>query len=124
MVSTMWSYRRNYAGIGSRDDLVRAPGTSVVDGIGRILDLFFSALYTLLIVRMVLDFLVARKESGFYQLISTLSDPFYGPFKDIVHTGMFDGNHPIVWSLAVAVIAYMLAHGVLRGVLHLATRRR
>jgi uncharacterized protein YggT (Ycf19 family) len=124
MVSTMWSYRRNYAGVGTHDDLVRAPGTSIASGIGRVLDLLFSALYTLLIVRMILDFLVARKESGFYQLISTLSDPFYGPFKDIVRTSMFDGTHPIVWSLAVAVIAYMLLHGVLRGALRLATRRR
>jgi uncharacterized protein YggT (Ycf19 family) len=119
----MWSYRRNYAGVDPNVDLARPPGASVVVGIGRILDLLFSALYTLLVVRMGLDFLVARKESGFYQLIRTLSDPFYGPFKDIVHNSTFDGNHPIVWSLAVAILAYMLAHGVLRGLLRLATRR-
>jgi uncharacterized protein YggT (Ycf19 family) len=118
----MWSYRHNYAGIGPNVDTARPPGASVVAAIGRVLDLFFSALYTLLIVRMVLDFLLARKESGFYQFIRALSDPFYGPFKDIVRTSTFDGN-PVVWSLAVAILAYMLAHGVLRGLLRLATRR-
>ena len=97
--------------------------TSVVVGIARIFDLLFSAIYSLLAVRMVLDFLVARKESGFYQFIRMLSDPLYGPFKDIVGTSMYDGSHPIVWSLAVAIVAYMLAHGVLRGLLRLATRR-
>jgi uncharacterized protein YggT (Ycf19 family) len=119
----MWSYRRNYAAIGPNVDVVRSPGTSIVVGVARILDLLFSVLYSLLAVRMVLDFLVARKESGFYQFIRTLSDPFYGPFKDIVHSGMFDATHPIVWSLAVAIVAYMLVHGVLRGLLRLASRR-
>jgi uncharacterized protein YggT (Ycf19 family) len=119
----MWRYRRNYAGIGPQVDQATAPGTSIVFGIARVLDVLFSAIYSLLAVRMILDFLVARKESGFYQLIRTLSDPLYGPFKDIVHSGMFDGTHPIVWSLAVAILAYMLAHGVLRGLLGLVTRR-
>jgi uncharacterized protein YggT (Ycf19 family) len=119
----MWSYRRNYAGVGTQEDLARVSGTPVVVRIARIFDLLFSALYSLLAVRMVLDFVVARKDSGFYQFIRTLSDPFYGPFRDIVRTGNFDGNHPIVWSLAVAILAYMLAHGVIRGLLSLATRR-
>jgi uncharacterized protein YggT (Ycf19 family) len=118
----MWSYRRNYAGVGPNVDVARPPGASLAFGIGRIFDLLFSALYTLLIVRMGLDFLMARKESGFYQFIRTLSDPFYAPFKDIVRTSTFNGS-PVVWSLAVAILAYMLAHGVLRGLLRLATRR-
>ncbi len=119
----MWSHGRNYAGIGPHVSSARAPGVSLVVGIGRILDLLFSALYSLLAVRMVLDFLVARKDSGFYELIRMLSDPFYGPFKDIVHSSTFDGNHPIVWSLAIAILAYMLAHVALRGLLGLAMRR-
>jgi len=118
----MWSYRRNYAGVGTDVNVAR-PRTSLVVGIARVLDLLFSALYCLLTVRMVLDFLAARKDSGFYELIRTLTDPFYGPFRDIVRTTILDGNHPIVWSLAVAMLAYALLHAALRALLGLATRR-
>lgn len=93
--------------------------------IARGLDLLFSALYSLLAVRLILDFLLAQKDSGFYRFIATLSDPFYGPFKDIVHTtsvSALGGNHPVVWSLVVAILAYVLAHAVLRGLLRFATR--
>jgi uncharacterized protein YggT (Ycf19 family) len=118
----MWRYRRSYAGVGDRPAFARRGAGSAVSFVARALDFLFGVLYSLLVIRLVLDFVQARKGSGFYQLITGLSDPFYSPFRDIVRTSMFDATHPIVWSLLVAMVAYGLLHGVLRALLRLASR--
>ena len=86
------------------------------------LDYLFGVLYTLLLVRLVLEMVGARRGAGFVELIASLTGPFYGPFRGILPSETIDGAHPVVWSLVVAILAYMLLHAMIRGVLRLVSR--
>ncbi len=93
----------------------------VVARIARILDYLFGVLYSLLLVRLALEFLNARPSAGFVQIIRGMTDPFYAPFKGIVASNSIEGAH-VVWPLVVAVLGYMLLHAAIRGVLRLVVR--
>lgn len=97
------------------------PRDHVLARIEGILDYLFGLLYALLLVRLVLELLSARPGTGFVQFIRGLTDPFYAPFKGIVATHSIEGAR-IVWSLVVAMFAYMLLHGAIRGALRLLER--
>lgn len=107
----------------SRSDL-RTPDpdrVARVARIARIVDYAFSVLYVLFVVRLALEFLQARRTSGFYELIAGVTNPFYAPFKAIVATHTVDGA-PIVWPLVIAIVGYMLLHALIRGILRLVAR--
>jgi uncharacterized protein YggT (Ycf19 family) len=90
--------------------------------VARVLDYLFGLLYTVLLVRLVLELMMARRTSGFVELIASVTNPFYAPFKGIVASDTLDGTHPIVWPLVIAIVAYMILHGAIRGLMHLAVR--
>jgi hypothetical protein len=94
---------------------------AVIGLVERVVDYLFGALYALLAVRLVLEFFNARSEAGFVRFIHKLSDVFYAPFEGIVATSTIGGWH-LVWPLVLAILAYMLLHGLIRGLLHLAAR--
>ena len=85
------------------------------------LDFVFGLLYLVLAIRLALDFFRASKGAGFYELISSLSDPFYAPFRGLFGATSVEG-HPMVWPLLVAILAYMVLHAVLRRGLRLLLR--
>jgi uncharacterized protein YggT (Ycf19 family) len=87
--------------------------------VARIVDFLFGLIYTLLIVRLVLELVNATRDNGFFVLIRQLSAPFFAPFRGIVGTSTLDGTHRIVWALVVAIIVYMIAHALIRGLLRL-----
>ena len=96
------------------------PGPVVV--LRRVVDVLFDVLYALLLLRFLLEFVNASPDAGFTVLIDRLTFVFYAPFRHIVESTMV-GPHPIVWSLLIAVLAYMVAHAALHAVLGLASRR-
>jgi uncharacterized protein YggT (Ycf19 family) len=89
---------------------------------GRVFDYLFGLLYALLGIRLVLELLVARRSAGFVELIGTLTGPFYAPFRGIVPSDSLDGTHPIVWPIVVAIVAYVILHVAIRGLLRLLAR--
>ena len=99
----------------------RGPRSVLINRIGRIVDYLFGILYTLLLVRLALEFFGARSGTGFVQIIRGLTDFFYAPFRGIFATSNVDGTH-LVWPLVVAVLGYMLLHAGIRGLLHLLSR--
>jgi uncharacterized protein YggT (Ycf19 family) len=111
------------------DDLIETepahspvPRIDTVARIARILDYLFAVLYVLLMVRLVLDFLQARKGNGFVEFIRAITDPFYAPFKGIVASNSVSDGTIIVWPLVVAIVGYILLHAALRGLLKLIAR--
>jgi uncharacterized protein YggT (Ycf19 family) len=97
------------------------PGRAVgVARVGRVIDYLFGIVYTLLLVRLVLEFFGARP-SGFVQIMHSLTDPFYAPFRGIFPTLDVNGAH-LVWPLVVAILVYMVLHAGIRGLLHLIAR--
>lgn len=107
-----------------RTEVVESGNTSklrTIALIARVLDYCFGLLYGVLAIRLVLELINARRTAGFYELIRSVTDPFYGPFKAIVPTDTVAGAH-VVWPLAIAILAYMLLHAGLRGLLRLVAR--
>ena len=98
-----------------------SPRERFVFTVERVLDFAFSLLYSLLGIRLLLDFFNASKGAGFYGLVRELTQPFYSPFEGLFRSTLIDG-HPIVWPLVAAIVAYMFLHGAIRGVLRLVTR--
>ena len=98
-----------------------SPRARFVFTVERILDFAFSLLYSLLGIRLLLDFFNASKGAGFYGLVRDLTQPFYHPFEGLFRSTLIDG-HPIVWTLVAAIVAYMFLHGIIRGLLRLVTR--
>jgi hypothetical protein len=94
---------------------------AVMARIARIADFAFGVLYALLLVRLSLEFLGARKGTGFVEIIRELTDVFYAPFKGIFPTDTALGAH-LVWPLLVAVLAYVLLHAGIRRLLRLVAR--
>ena len=97
----------------------------VMGRVARVIDYLFGLLYSLLIVRLVLEFFGARNGTGFVKIIDDVTDVFYNPFKGIFPITSVDmsaaAGH-IVWPLVVCIVAYMLLHGAIRGLLGLLAR--
>jgi uncharacterized protein YggT (Ycf19 family) len=89
--------------------------------VARVINLAFSLLYTLLIIRLALVFFGASQGAGFFQMIRSATDPFYLPFRGLFASSLISG-HPLEWSLVVAMLAYALLHGIIRGLLRLLVR--
>jgi uncharacterized protein YggT (Ycf19 family) len=89
--------------------------------IGRVFDYLFGVLYSLLLVRLALEFFGARQDAGFFRMVNVLTEPFYAPFKGLFATRTIDGAR-FVWPLVVAIVAYMLLHAAIRGLLRLVAR--
>jgi uncharacterized protein YggT (Ycf19 family) len=90
--------------------------------LARIVDFLFGVLYALLLVRFVLEFMNAARDSGFFEFIRGLTDPFFAPFRGIVESTSLDGGHRIVWAIVIAIVAYMIAHAIIRSLLRLIAR--
>jgi uncharacterized protein YggT (Ycf19 family) len=96
--------------------------TVFVARVARVIDYLFGILYALLLVRLALAFFNAGTQAGFVQLIDRMTQPFYGPFQGMFAASTIDGVHPVVWPLVVAIFAYMLLHGGIRGLLRILAR--
>jgi uncharacterized protein YggT (Ycf19 family) len=90
--------------------------------VARIVDFLFGVLYALFLVRLVLELINAAHNSGFFQFIRAVTDPFFAPFRGIVGSTYLDASHPIVWPLVIAIAAYMVVHAIIRGFLRLLMR--
>ena len=90
--------------------------------LARIVTFFFGVLYTLLLVRLVLEFINAARNSGFFEFIGVLTNPFLAPFRGIVASTSLDASHRIDWPIVVALVAYMIVHAIIRSLLRLIAR--
>ena len=90
--------------------------------LARIVTFLFGVLYTLLLVRLVLEFINAARDSGFFQFIRAVTNPFLAPFRGIVDSTWLDASHRIVWPIVIALVAYMIVHAIIRSLLRLIAR--
>jgi uncharacterized protein YggT (Ycf19 family) len=73
-------------------------------------------------VRLILEFVNAARNSGFFEFIRTVTDPFFAPFRGIVDSTSLGGSHRIVWPIVIAIVAYMIGHVMIRGLLRFFAR--
>jgi hypothetical protein len=92
--------------------------------ISQVVDYLFYVLYAFLAMRLVLALLAARSTAGFVQFVVRVSNPFYGPFRDIVASPTTEGGHTLLLPLLIAIIAYALLHLGINGLLRIFAHRK
>jgi len=92
--------------------------------ISQIIDYIFFVLYALLGMRFLLALLAARSSAGFVQFIVAVTNPFYLPFKGIVASPSTDQGHTLMMPIIIAIIAYLLLHLAINGLLRMLAHRK
>jgi uncharacterized protein YggT (Ycf19 family) len=92
--------------------------------ISQIVDYIFYVIYALLGMRFLLALLAARSSAGFVQFIVTVTNPFYEPFRGIVASPRTDQGHTLLLPIVIAIIAYVLLHLAINGLLRMLAHRK
>jgi uncharacterized protein YggT (Ycf19 family) len=94
-----------------------------VERVTHAVDYVFYLLYGVLAIRFVLALVGASETAGFVQFINGLTQPFYVPFAGIVARPSVDGGIFDMPAL-IAVLAYVVLHLAVRGLLRVIAARR
>jgi hypothetical protein len=92
--------------------------------VSQIVDYIFYVIYALLGMRFLLALMAARSTAGFVQFIVTITNPFYSPFKGIVASPRTDQGHTLLMPIIIAIIAYILLHLAINGLLRMLAHRK
>jgi uncharacterized protein YggT (Ycf19 family) len=92
--------------------------------VSQVVDYIFYVIYALLGMRFLLALLAARSSAGFVQFIVSVTNPFYAPFRGIVSTPTIEGGHTLMLPIVVAIVAYILLHLGINGLLRLLAHRK
>jgi len=87
-------------------------------------DYAFYLIYSLLAIRLVLALISARSTSGFVRFINGVTYPLYEPFRGIVPSPTAEGGFTLALPVVIAIVAYMVLHMGINGVLRLAAHRK
>ena len=102
-------------------EVERARGVARVS---QVVDYIFYVIYALLAVRLLLALLAARSSAGFVQLIYSVTDPLYRPFRGIVASPTAEGGYTLALPIVIAIIVYALVHAGINGLLRLIAHRK
>ena len=91
--------------------------------VSQVIDYIFYVIYALLAMRFLLALLAANSRAGFVQFIVTATYPFYEPFRGIVDSPSA-GRHTLLMPIVVAIIAYVLLHLAINGLLRMLAHRK
>jgi len=92
--------------------------------VSQIVDYIFYVIYALLGMRFLLALMAARSTAGFVQFIVTVTNPFYAPFRGIVASPTTDQGHTLLLPIVIAIIAYVLLHLAINGLLRMLAHRK
>jgi uncharacterized membrane protein len=93
--------------------------------VSQVVDYIFCLIYALLGMRFILALMAARSNAGFVQFIVAVTNPFYAPFKGIVASpGVSDEGHTLMLPILVAILAYVVLHIAIWGLLRVLGNRR
>jgi uncharacterized protein YggT (Ycf19 family) len=92
--------------------------------VSQVVDYIFYVIYALLAMRFLLALLAARSSAGFVRFIIAVSDPIYAPFRGIVASPSTDGGHTLLLPIVFALVAYVLLHLLINGLLRLLAHRK
>ncbi len=92
--------------------------------ISQVVDYIFYVIYALLAVRLLLALMAARSSAGFVQLIYSVTDPLYRPFRGIVASPTAEGGYTLALPIVIALIVYALVHAGINGLLRLMAHRK
>jgi uncharacterized protein YggT (Ycf19 family) len=107
--------------VDTEREVERARGMARVS---QVVDYIFYVIYALLGIRLLLALLAARSSAGFVQLIYTVTDPLYAPFRGIVASPRAEGGYTLALPIVIAIIVYALLHLGINGLLRLIAYRK
>ncbi len=107
--------------VDSEREVTRSRGLARVS---QVVDYIFYVIYALFLMRFLLALLAARSSAGFVQFIVAVTDPFYAPFRGIVASPTAAGGHTLLMPLMIALIAYILLHLAINGLLRMLAHRK
>ena len=107
--------------VETREDVDRARFAARVS---QIVDYIFFLIYALLTLRLLLELFAARESAGFFKFIRTLSDPFYYPFRGLMPSISSSDGFTLVLSLVAAIVAFMILHLAINGLLRIVAHRK
>jgi len=90
----------------------------------QVVDYVFFLLYALLGIRFLLALMAARSSAGFVKFIVAVTGPFYAPFENIVASPRTDGGHTLLMPIGIAIVAYVVLHLAINGLLRMLTQRK
>jgi len=91
--------------------------------VSQIVDYIFMIIYAILAIRLLLELFGARESAGFVRFINTISNPFYAPFRGIVPSPS-DNGFTLALPIIVAIVAYMILHLIINGLLRIVAHRK
>jgi len=107
--------------VDTEHEVERARGAA---RISQFVDYIFFLIYGLLAVRLLLALFAARESAGFFKFIRALTDPFYAPFRGLVPSPSTPEGFTLALPIVVAIVAYMLLHLAINGLLRIAAHRK
>lgn len=92
--------------------------------VSQIVDYVFFLIYGLLVIRLLLELFAARNSAGFVKFIKSATGIFYAPFEGIVPSPRADGGFTLALPIVIAIIAYMILHLAINGLLRIFAHRK
>jgi uncharacterized protein YggT (Ycf19 family) len=92
--------------------------------VSQVVDYVFFLVYGLLTIRLLLALFAARESAGFVQFIRSVTDPIYSPFRGIVASPSTPEGFTLALPIVVAIVAYMLLHLAINGLLRMIAHRK
>ena len=92
--------------------------------ISQFVDYVFYLIYSLFIIRLVLNLLAANSKNGFVQFINAVTNPMYAPFRGITSSPSTPEGNTLALPIIIAIIAYLLLHLAINGLLRLVAHRK
>ena len=90
----------------------------------QVVDYLFYVVYAFLGMRLLQALMAANRSSGFVQFVHSVSDPLYAPFRGIVPSPSAEGGYTLALPIIVALVAYMLLHAGINGLLRMMAHRK
>jgi uncharacterized protein YggT (Ycf19 family) len=92
--------------------------------LSQFIDYGFFLIYALLATRFLLSRIAAKSSAGFVTFITTLSNPFYAPFRGIVDSPRTGAGNTVLLPMIVALVAYSVLHLAINRLLRLISVRK
>ena len=120
-VATNMRSRAVEEAVQSEHEVVRARGAARGS---QVVDYLFYVVYAFLGMRLLLSLMAANQSSGFVEFVNTVTNPLYAPFRGIVPSPQAEGGYTLALPIIIALVAYMLLHAAINGLLRMATHRK
>ena len=91
--------------------------------VSQIIDYIFYLIYGIISLEIILDLLGARQGNTFREIVDTLAAPFLVPFVGLMNDPVM-GSMKLRLSFIIALVAYLLLHLAITGLLRLVAQRK